>query len=770
MPSGASGLLASVPRHRTPLIGRRQDVETVVDMLRHDDVPLVTLTGPGGVGKTRLALQIAADAAPGFSDGAFVVELATVRDPDLVLPTIAHGLGVLDRGSQPFLERLVAYLSSRHLLLVLDNLEQVVDAAPHIADLLECCPRLKILATSRVVLRVSGEHDVPVDPLGGPEAVQLFVTRARAASPRFSLTATNTSTVAGICARLDGLPLAIELAAARVVVLPLPSLLARLEGTLSLLAGGARDQPDRLRTMREAIAWSYELLTADEQKLFRQVAIFVDGFSLEAADAVTTESSNHELGVLDGIVALVEHSLIYQVEDLHAEEPRYRMLQTIRDFGLEQLEAHAEVAVVRRRHAAWYLALGETAEPELDGPDQVRWQDRLEAEAGNLRAAIGWGIEHDPDLALRLLGALLRFWLTDHSVGGPYEVLERMLASGQGTPPARAKGTHTAAWIQFGLGNFAASIEHGEQAAALYRALDDRLAVVGALFVTGHSLMALAQESSAREREDAFARAEAVFHEQMALARDLGDPRALALVMDGLGVLALYRGDAATATEHFSKALPTFEALGDLQILGWMMVNLGLSASLQGDDARAAPLFERALDVFRDLRDRWSTGHVLKNVAMLALRTGRADDAALLFGAADAIHATGGVAVTFGRIGRAIATARASMGEDRFLAAWTTGQRLSFAEAIDGGLALLTDVTTIPANTPAPAPTDPAGLTARERDVMHLIAEGLSDREIASRLSISPRTVHGHVTNLLAKLGVESRTAAAAYAIRHGLA
>ncbi|MGH2530939.1 MAG: ATP-binding protein [Thermomicrobiales bacterium] len=440
-----------LPAPVTPLVGRERETKDVQDLLLRDGVRMVTLTGPGGVGKTRLALDVATALESEFGGVGFV-SLAPIRAVDLVPSAIARSLGIRESGTQPLDERLRARLRDAHLLLLLDNFEHVEDAAPLIAELLVACPRIRALVTSRAPLRVSGEHEYPVPPLRVPEtpvrpavadlarteAVTLFCQRARAVRPDFVLHEANAAVVAEICRRLDGLPLAIELAAVHIKVLSPRDLLTRLTNRLQILVGGSRDLPARLQTMRDAIAWSYDLLSPEEQALFRRLSIFVGGCTLDAAKWVMAEGGKRKADateaegrgrkaesddgsaavrrppsasdVLDGIASLVDKSLLRRT-DQDEGEPRFEMLETIREYGVDQLAASGEETTARARHTAWYLALAERAEPELTGPEQISWLERLECEHANLRGALAWLSEGErAEQALRLAGALSHFW------------------------------------------------------------------------------------------------------------------------------------------------------------------------------------------------------------------------------------------------------------------------------------------------------------------------------------------------------------------------
>ena len=789
-----------VPVPPTSLLGREEIVAALLAMLGDERVRLLTLTGPGGVGKTRLALRVAADVPAAYADRVTFVSLAAVTCPDLVLPAIAREFGPRDFGEGCLADRLRLALQGRPTLLVLDNFEHVLAAAIPLARLLESVAGLTVLATSRIRLRLSGEHVVPIPPLGLPDlaildttdrepapSARLFVERARASKPGFALTPDNAADIAALCHRLDGLPLAIELAAAWVAVLPPATLLARLNRRLPWLINGPRDLPDRLRTMEATIAWSYDLLPAAERLLFRQLSVFVGGFTLEAAQAVAVavaatltrgcqgsdeaDPSPRDAAVADTMVlsllaSLIDHSLI-RLESGHGGEPRYLILETIREFGRERLDAMGELEAALDAHAAYFGGFDERLDPNHHEPFE-RVDDRLlrtEAEHPNLRAALARLAETgDAAGVLRLAGALAVFWHHRGYLREGRHWLEWALARTPEQPTiARGRALSGLSLVVWTQGDHEVAAPLANAGLAIAKSTGDR--ELAAL-----SLHLLGLIDNVRERWES---AEALMAEALDLWREITLPTNEAMALQVLSGIAFRRGDANAATSRAEQALSIFRAQGHASGAAMSVNRLAHIALGRGDGVKAARLFAEAFEQWLSIGERWSIVKSLLGLAEIGSHRQRWEPTATLLGAIDGnlreidSHLFPTERAHFDQIA---ICAGAALGEERFATLFAVGRTLR----LDQGVAIAVGLAGVDSGSGNGGPSRPCSrdriLSKREMEVIRLIADGQTDQQIADVLFLSRRTVNTHVGRILTKLGASSRQAATVRAYAAGVA
>lgn len=772
---------APLPRPMTPVIGREVELALASSLLHRDDVRLLTIVGPGGIGKSRIALELGRAESDAFAGVAFV-PLVSVSNTDGMVMAIARALGVLNSIVIADRDSLAAILRSSSMLLILDNFEHLLDAAPFVTELLAACHDLKIVTTSRALLHVGGEFALPVPPLELPgfnptptptlseieasSAVALFVSRAQAIVPAFTLTDANAAVIAEICRYLDGIPLAIELAAAQSTILSPADLLARIAARLPLPVSGPRDAPARLRSMRDAIAWSYDLLSAEEQALFRLLGIFVGGFTLAAVESIacavgpdTTLDGSIVLGLL---AALVDKSLV-QPASLD-ETPRFSMLETIRSFAVERLEESREFDTVATAHAAWCLELAERPGNSIVIAGNIEHFRMLDAEIANMRAALAWYEKHrDGERLLRLSAALIEFWYAVSQ----FRESAAWLTAALELAPSESSLERGRALAE--LGRYSGRSGDVARASELMRQSIEIFKHEGDLEALTFTLVRLGAVENLRGNFDG---AERIFNEalELVIAHPELDhrPALLGTVLGNLGLAAHGRGDAQLALDLYERSLAEARISGYIPGIVRALRDLGDWARDQGQHHQSVAFYQECLSMFNEYGDLTILIDVLGGVALAATAWGQMERAARFLGSAEAFRQMlgGAFSVPTDRLAhdRALKSLRSALGERELDAAWQAGRQMTVPEAFD-------ELRAFTPSTPAPNPASESAikLSARELDVLQLLAAGYRDRAIADELFISVRTVEAHVARILTKFDLRSRTAVVSAAIAAGL-
>jgi predicted ATPase/DNA-binding SARP family transcriptional activator/DNA-binding CsgD family transcriptional regulator len=760
------------PRHnlpvpRTSFVGRGRELTEIKRTLAM--TRLLTLTGTGGSGKTRLALSVATDLAGAYPEGAWLVELAGLSEPELVPQAVAGLLGVREQPGRTLVESVADSLREQRALLILDNCEHLVDAAARLVDfLLASSSHLKVLATSREPLGVEGEvlfsvpplsvpPGLPSDPgvIGSHDSVRLFLERTRMRLPDFSFTRENAAAVAEVCRKLEGIPLAIELAAARMGVLAANQVAEKLEDSLGLLSTGPRTASPRQRTMRAAIGWSHRLLSEGEKQLFAGLSTFSGGFTLEAAEAVCPGGAVEEGEVLYLVSGLVDKSLVV-VETTAEARVHYRMLEPVRQYAQERLEEGGEAEAIRRRHAAFFLELAERAEPQLKGPGQVEWLKLLEEDNDNLRTAMAWLLEKgDYEAAVRMAHALWIFWMIHGHQGEGRLWIEEALAKGKMlTTHAQAKALSVQFSTYYGLGNPERMEQIAEEAAALFRQVGDKLGLAYVLACLATVKLQLGDAE----------RAIALFEEALDLGRELGDMWGVSGGLGHLGSIYLGRGDYEQARHYFQEGLALSRQIGNNLAASTALYGLALAAQGQGDHERAAGLYTEGLKSSAESGDKANIAYCLEGLAQVASAQQETERAALLFGAAEAtLEGAGGTVYPFVQDRsvheQVVEVVRSQLDEATFSSAWAKGAAIGLGEVVEYALSGEEAAPPVsPAAQQQPSTTQQSALTRREEEIAILVARGLTNRQIASELSISEHTVATHVAKVRKKVGLSSRS------------